>query len=123
MVVRVTSMVLRVAVLLALILGITFWTGNLQNLRMVHMTLGLIVVLSLWVLAGMRAASKQPNWGLVATAFLLGLVVVIVGLQQEHWLVGSTHWIVQVLHLLLGLSAAGVGEMIARNYKRVAARA
>ena len=123
MVVRVTSLVLRIAGTLALILGIIFWTGNLQNLRTVHMTLGLIVVLSLWVLAGMLAASKQPNWGIVATGFLLGLVVVFVGLQQERWLLGSTHWIVQVLHLLLGFSAIGVGEMIARSYKRVAARA
>ena len=123
MVVRVTSLVLRIAGTLALKLGIIFGTGNLLNLQMIHMTLGLIVLLALWVMGGMVAFSKQPNWGLAIVAFVLGLIVVFVGLQQRFWLIGSMHWIIQVLHLLLGFSAIGVGEMIARSYKGVAVRA
>jgi len=117
MFVRVTSMVLRVAVALALILGVIFWTGNLLNLSMIHMTLGLIVVLALWVLGGAIAFSKQPNWVLAIAALVLGLIVVFVGLQQRFWLIGSMHWIIQVLHLLLGLSAVALGERIARSLK------
>jgi hypothetical protein len=40
----------------------------------------------------------------------VGLFVLIVGLNQQHWLPGSSHWLIQVLHLLLGLTAVGIGE-------------
>ena len=48
--INISLMVLRLAWLLALILGILFWTGNAQNLTLIHMLLGFIVVISLWVI-------------------------------------------------------------------------
>ena len=48
-----------------------------------------------------------------------GLLVVFVGLSQQSWLVGSAHWVIQVLHLLIGLLAIGIGEMIGARYKRL----
>ncbi len=50
MVVRVSLMVLRIAVLATLILGILFWTGNAEGLQLLHIVLGFLVVFSLWVL-------------------------------------------------------------------------
>jgi hypothetical protein len=119
-VVRIAIMVLRVAVLLALILGILFWTGNALSLMLVHMALGILAVLSLWTLGG-AIASTKGGVGLAIGAFVWGLLVVALGLTQRALLVGSTHWVIQVLHLLLGLGAIGLGEMIAARYKRISA--
>jgi hypothetical protein len=72
----------------------------------------------LWVLAITAALGKGGNWGLAIGAIVLGLVIASLGMVQKNLLVGSTHWIIQVIHLLLGLSAAALGEMIAGRYKR-----
>lgn len=118
MVVRIAVNVLRASVLLALILGILFWTGNATSLVLVHMGLGILAVLSLWTL-GAAIASTKGGIGLAIGAFVWGLLVAALGLTQGTLLAGSTHWVIQVLHLLVGLAAIGLGEMIARRYRRV----
>ncbi|HLZ59135.1 MAG TPA: hypothetical protein VKR06_19500 [Ktedonosporobacter sp.] len=122
MVVRITSMVLRVCALLAVILGIIFWTGTEPDaLVNVHMLLGILVVLSLWTLGILQALGKGGNWGLAAGAIILGLIVAGFGMTQRSIppLDPTGHQIIKVIHLLLGLSAAGLGEMLAGRYKRL----
>ena len=119
-VMTIAVMVLRIAVLVALVMGIIFWTGNLENLQLVHMLIGFIVVLSLWVIGLAQGFIKGGSFGLAVATFIVGLLLAIVGLYQQNWLPGSAHWVIQVLHLLLGLSAIGLGEMIyARTRKRL----
>jgi hypothetical protein len=119
-VMTIAVMVLRIAVLVALVLGIIFWTGNLENLQLVHMLIGFIVVLSLWVIGLAQGFIKGGSFGLAVATFIVGLLLAIVGLYQQNWLPGSAHWVIQVIHLLLGLSAIGLGEMIyARTRKRL----
>ncbi len=118
MVVRIAVNVLRASVLLALILGILFWTGNATSLVLVHMGLGILAVLSLWTL-GAAIASTKGGIGLAIGAFVWGILVAALGLTQGTLLAGSTHWVIQVLHLLVGLAAIGLGEMIAQRYRRV----
>ena len=118
MVVRIAVNVLRASVLLALILGILFWTGNATSLVLVHMGLGILAVLSLWTL-GAAIASTKGGIGLAIGAFVWGILVAALGLTQGTLLAGSTHWVIQVLHLLVGLAAIGLGEMLARRYRRV----
>ena len=116
--ITISIMVLRVAVLLALILGILFWTGNFQNLTLIHMLLGFIVVISLWVIGLAQGFTKGGSFGLAVATFVVGLLLAIVGLYQDNWLPGSAHWVIQVIHLLLGLSAIGLGEMTAARTRR-----
>ena len=111
-------MILRVVVLLALILGITLWTGNADNLKLVHMILGILTVLTLWAIGLVQGFQKGGSFPLALATFVVGLIVAIVGLYQEQWLVGSAHWVIQVIHLLLGLTAIGLGEMIVAHSKR-----
>ena len=119
-VMTIAVMVLRIAVLVALVMGIIFWTGNLENLQLVHMLIGFIVVLSLWVIGLAQGFIKGGSFGLAVATFIVGLLLAIVGLYQQNWLLGSAHWVIQVIHLLLGLSAIGLGEMIyARTRKRL----
>ena len=118
-VITVAVWVLRIAVLAAIILGILFWTGNAENLIPVHMLLGIIAVLSLWVIGLAQGFIKGGSFGLALATFVVGLALAIVGLYQQQWLLGSSHWIIQVIHLLLGLSAIGLGEMINGRTRRI----
>jgi len=121
MVVRIVSNVLRAAALLALILGILNWVQvTPDTLVPIHMLLGIIVVLSLWILGGMIATTKG-GIGLAIGAFVLGLITLVVGLTQKQIPPvdgNSLHWIIQVVHLLIGLAAIGMGEAIGGRYRR-----
>ncbi len=41
----------------------------------------------------------------------------ILGLTQNQLLPGSWHWVIQLVHLLVGLGAMGQGEGLARRIK------
>lgn len=118
-VITIADWVLRVAVLAAIILGILFWTGNADNLIAVHMLIGIVAVLSLWVIGLAQGFIKGGSFGLALATFIVGLALAIVGLYQQQWLPGSSHWIIQVIHLLLGLAAIGLGEMINGRTRRL----
>jgi hypothetical protein len=128
MVARVSVMVLRIAALLALILGILFWVGVIEgaeNLRnpwtSLHMTLGIIVTICLVILGYLMITTKGGNAGLGIGAIFLAILVIALGLIQTRLLPqASVHWIIQVVHLLFGLLAIGLGEMIGARHRRLA---
>lgn len=100
-----------------IILGLIFWTGNADALIPVHMALGIALVLALWTLAAL-AATSGVNLGLVAVAFIWGLVTPALGLTQTRILPTQGHWIIQVAHLLVGLTAIALAQMLARATRR-----
>jgi hypothetical protein len=113
----VALMLVRICGLIQIVLGLLFWTGNQLALVPVHILSGLVLVLALWTLAFVAARSGvQP--GFVAFAFVWGLVVPVLGLTQAQLLVGGAHWVIQVLHLLVGVAAIGQGEGLAREVRR-----
>jgi len=119
MTVRIAHMVLRTCVGLTLILGILFWTSNAaDSLVLVHMGLGILVVLSLWTLGLAQALTTGGSRGLAIGAVVLGIILAASGGIQDEILTGSLHWVIQVIHLLLGLSALGLGERIGGRYRR-----
>ncbi|HET9291212.1 MAG TPA: hypothetical protein VFQ49_09025, partial [Actinomycetes bacterium] len=74
------------------------------------------LVLGLWTQAALAArAGVEPR--LVAAAAVLGLVVVIVGLTQTDLLTGSLHWLIQVIHLLLGIGLLDLADTLATKAK------
>jgi hypothetical protein len=110
------QMFVRAAGAIQLVLGITFWTGNALGLVDLHQLLGILLVLALWTQAVLAArAGVQP--GLVAVAAVWGLLVVIVGLTQRSLLPGSAHWVIQVVHLLLGIGLLALAENLATRAK------
>ncbi len=120
MVVRITANVLRASASLALILGVLSWIGVLpDSLIGIHMLLGILVVLSLWVLGG-AIMMTRGGIGLGIGAIVLGLITLALGLTQKQILPepNPAHWVIQVVHLLIGLSAIGMGEVISGRYKR-----
>src|SRR5260221_8578590 len=101
----------RISGILQLVMGLVIWTGYVQ-LTQFHILNGVLLVLALWVLAGL-AAGRAPV-GQVVVAVVWGLLMPIFGLTQDRVLPGSFHWIIQVVHLLVGLAAIGMGEGLAR---------
>src|SRR5437764_7266230 len=128
MFVRVTIMVMRLCMLIVLILGIFFWIKRTDvsgsPLVLLHMGLGILIALLLVILGSFIVTVKEQNIGLAIGAFVLAICMVALGLRQQSILAGSPlHWIIQIAHLLLGLLAIGMAEMIAGRYKRLRAAA
>ena len=118
MAVRIASMALRLFFVLNLILGILFWVGAATGLIAIHMLVGIIFVALVWFLGLAQAATKEGSLGLMVGTFAIGFLLAIIGLFQGSWLVGSAHWIIQVLHLLFAAAAAGLGEAATARYRR-----
>jgi hypothetical protein len=118
---KIASWVVRLGGLIMIVLGLLFWTGNALGLVQEHMTLGLLVVLALWVLAA-TAMQKGVGVGLVIGAFVLGLVVIGFGMAQESLMSGATRVVVElirIVHLLLGLALISFGEIITARLRRL----
>jgi hypothetical protein len=111
---------MRASILILLVLGLLFWTGHALQLVPLHMAFGLVLVLGLWSLAAIAAMRDVPL-PLVAGAVVLGLLVIALGVTQTRLLPGPAHWVVEVLHLLLGLGAMGLGERLASGARSAAA--
>ncbi len=113
----VAQTLVRVTGLTQVTLGLLFWTGRQLTLVPLHMLVGFALVLSLWTLA-LLAARSGVNPGLVALAAVWGLLMPLFGLTQTQLLPGDFHWVIQVLHLFVGLAAIGQGEGLAAQIKR-----
>ena len=116
----VTRWIVRLAGLAQIILGVLFWTRRALSLLPLHMLVGMIVVLGLWTLA-ILAARTGLSLGLVVLAFVWGLVLPIVGMTHGTLLPGSLHWVIQVVHLLLGIGALRLAEGLAEHIHRARA--
>jgi hypothetical protein len=119
--ITIAHMTIRISGLLLLLLGIAIWTGRADGVIPVHQLLGFVLVLSLWTLSFLAArAGVQMQW--VALAVAWGLVAPILGLTQEGLFTGGWHWTIQVLHLLIGLGAIGMGENLAVRIQQAGPR-
>jgi hypothetical protein len=107
----------RLCGLVLIALGIAFWTGNLLALVPVHMFTGVLLVVTLWV-SSVVAAMSGERAGPVIGGFVWGAIVIALGMTQMSLLVGPTHWLVQVVHLLVGLGAIGLNERLTSSIKR-----
>ena len=108
---RIAQMFVRITGLLQVVLGVLFWLGIATSLVMLHMFSGLVFVVSIWLIAfaSLRSHSKP---GLAIVAIFYGALVVGLGMYQAALLPGPGHWVVQVIHLLLGLGAMGIAESL-----------
>ena len=118
MVIRIASAVLSLAGLLALILGLLFWTGAALNLLQMHMLLGLLAVGALLVIGIGQAFSKGGSWTIAVGTLVVGAATIVIGMVQASLMVGEFHWVIQVVHLLLGLLTIGMGHMGAARYRK-----
>jgi hypothetical protein len=110
--VKVLLMLARLLITAQVILGLLIWFGRI-SFTQAHIALGSLFVLDLWLL-GVIALFALSARGLSLFSLLLGGVIMWLGVAQRTMLVGSLHWAVQVVHLLLGLSAMAIVEPLSR---------
>jgi hypothetical protein len=121
---KITANVLRILVsaigAVMIVLGLLFWTGNAFALLPLHMLLGIALVLMLWIIA-VLALVARVNPVLALVTLIWGLIVPILGIAQFQLLPGSLHWIIQTLHLLVGLVAIALANILARQIAQASA--
>ena len=112
----IAQMLVRVTGVIQIVLGLLIWTGNALNLVNLHTLSGLLFVLGLWAL-GIIAASAGLGARPTAVALVWGLIVLVLGVTQKGLLPGPGHWVVQVVHFLIGLGAIVQAEWLGRSIK------
>jgi hypothetical protein len=112
----ISHMLVRITGVVQLILGLLIWFEGF-NLVLLHMLLGLVFVVSLWVLAAVATRAGVPI-GLAGGVAVLGLVVLVLGMTQTSLMPGGAHWVIQIVHLLIGMAAVGGGEAIGGTLRR-----
>jgi hypothetical protein len=112
----IAQMLVRLTGLITIVLGVLFWTGHALTLIPVHTQVGFVLVLSLWALA-VLAAWAGANPAFVALAIAWGLLLPLLGMTQDRLLIGDAHWVIKVLHLLIGIGAMGQAEGLAARIK------
>jgi len=105
----VARMLVRITGMINIILGVLFWAHHALTLIPVHIRVGYVLVLSLWVLA-VLAARAGVNPAFAGLAIVWGFFVPILGFAHTRMAVGNAHWVLQVLHLLVGVGAIGLAE-------------
>lgn len=110
----IAQLVVRATGIVQLALGMLFWVGIATGLVPIHMLVGFLLVLGLWTLAVLGIPGGAHR-GLLALAGVWGLVLPALGMTQERLLTGSFHWIIEALHLLVGVAAIGMGETLAQR--------
>ncbi len=118
MVIRISSIILTLAGLLALISGLLFWIGWALQLMSLHMLLGIVAVVALWVIGVSQVAVPGGSWPLALCALVVGILTILLGLYQATLLVGTFHWMVQVAHLALGFRTIGLGHRAAARLRK-----
>lgn len=118
MVIRIGSVVLSLSGALALILGLLLWTEVAPHVVQLHMLLGFLVVAALWVIGIGQALAHNGSWLIAAGALIIGALVLVLGMTQSSLMVGDFHWIMRVIHVVLGLTAIGIGHMAAARYRK-----
>lgn len=123
---KIAGMLVGITGAFQVVVGLLMWTGRALSLTSLHMLVGIIFVLLLWVVAAMAIRARVPA-GLIVLAFVWGAVVILLGMTQTKLLTGPNHWIVRAVHLLVGIGAmaqaGGLTRRIRENGSRVAAPA
>jgi hypothetical protein len=116
---RALLMFMRLGVLLQLVVGIGLWTGHLYSLIDVHRTVGVLFVLALWIIAVIAIVQRRAV-GLATFAIAWGVLVAALGFMQQAILPGDFHWIIRVLHLVIGMASMPIAERLALGPVRAA---
>lgn len=111
--------VLRITGIFQIVTGLAFWLGYWQGQIGHHMMTGVLLTVMIWLLA-LLGGFSDVNKTLVAVAFLWGVLLMLLGFSQMSLMIGSAHWVIRVVHLLVGLGGMGLGEALARRIRRPA---
>jgi hypothetical protein len=117
--VRIINWIARVAGVGALLLGVTFWITGL-NITAIHMLFGVTLALSFLVLSIIMVATRGMRL-LGVAGIIYALILPVFGLSQFQLqaMLGGLFWLIQVAHLLVGLGALTLIQVIYTRYERL----
>ena len=111
------QMIVRITGMILLILGIIFWMGNAHALIRIHILIGTILTIALLALTFLAYHAGVSKW-LVLVAAIWALGLPIWGLAQDRIFPAAYLWLAQVLHLICGVGAIGVGEILGAQIRK-----
>ncbi len=111
---RILQIVVGIAGLCALVLGLLIWIANLDLIPF-HMLFGILVTLGLLIM-GILALTARGLRVLGIVGIIYAIIVPIFGLSQFNILVGNLHWIIQALHMLVGIGAMALTGILGARY-------
>ncbi len=114
--VRIIVWIGRIAGLGALLLGLLFWIANIDFINL-HILIGLAVTLALLALSIVMIFTRGTSvLGVIGIVY--ALILPVFGLRQATLLVGNIHWLIQALHLLVGIGALVLIQAMSTGYER-----
>lgn len=97
-----------------LTLGLVIWFVGASSVT-IHIVLGVVVTLILLIISGIAFTARETRWpgviGLVYTCVLPAF-----GFLQLGLLKGSLHWLIQLVHLIIGIGSIGIIHFIGGRY-------
>jgi hypothetical protein len=112
---RILQIIVGLAGLCALVLGLLSWVANI-DLTDIHMLFGLLVTLGLLVMSIIALSARGLRiWGMVGIIY--AIIMLIFGETHSTLLVGNLHWLIQTLHLLVGIGAIGLTGALGVRYR------
>jgi hypothetical protein len=109
--------ILRIAGTVALVLGLLIWTLQLDSIN-IHMLFGLIVTIALLGISFLAAFTRGLRMlGIIGIVY--AFILPLLGVNQETSLIGNLHWLIQVIHMLVGIGALAYAGMISVRYRRL----
>ena len=111
--VTILLMLARLLGVVLILLGAAIWLGFGKGITAFHAALGSLFVVDVWIVA-LIALFVLTSRLLPLLVLALGGVVVWFGVAQTTLLVGSAHWAIRLLHLLLGVSLLGLVEALGK---------
>ena len=115
--VRILSWIVRLSGLVALVLGLLFWFARVDWIE-VHAVFGALVTLSLLSLS-LVLLSVRGGRILAVSGVLYALIVPIVGEMQVGWYIAGAPWLVPTIHMLIGIGAIGLAQILTTRYMRL----
>lgn len=115
--VRIINWIARIAGVGALLLGLTIWITGI-NISAIHMLFGLTLTLSFLILSIIMVLTRGMRL-LGLAGIIYALIVPVFGVTQDGLLRGDLHWLIRVAHMLVGLGALTLIQIIYTRYQRL----
>ncbi len=100
-----------------LTLGLVIWFVGVSSVTL-HILLGSALALILLII-GVIALPIKETRSLGVIGILYAAILPGFGMVQMSLLIGSLHWLVQLLHLLIGVGAIAVVHLIGARYLKL----
>jgi hypothetical protein len=114
--VRIINWIARIAGVVTLLLGLTFWVTGLNSIPGIHMLFGITFTLSFLILSIIMIFARGVR-PLGVVGIIYALIIPVFGVTQAGLLVGDLHWLIRLAHMLVGIGAMMVIQTIYTRYQ------